>query len=194
MASKRGGHRPRQDNRLRIIGGRWRGRKLAFPDAAGLRPSGDRVRETLFNWLASDLPGARCLDAFAGSGALGFEALSRGAGEVVMVEANPVILSQLEATRETLGTDGARLVAADATSLLQETGSPPFDIIFLDPPFHSELLDRVLQVLANNPLAPAGCLVYIESTRDAPAPLPTGWTWIRQKTSGDVHYGLAVVN
>lgn len=194
MAGKRGGQRPRKDNRIRIIGGRWRGRKLAFPDATGLRPSGDRVRETLFNWLVNELPQARCLDAFAGSGALGFEALSRGAGEVVMVENNPAILRQLEASREALGADGANLVEADATSWLQETGPPPFDIIFLDPPFDSELLDRTLQALADNSLAPAGCLVYIESASDSPPPLPTGWTWIREKTSGDVHYGLAVVN
>ncbi len=194
MSKKRSGTRPpRGDSQVRLVGGRWRGRRLAFPDAPGLRPTGDRVRETLFNWLAADLPGARCLDAFAGSGALGFEALSRGAGEVVLIEHNPVAMKHLAAARETLAAEGATLVAADTLAWLREAQAAPFDIIFLDPPFDSDLLAATLQVLGASPLAPGGCLVYLESSLALP-PLPSRWSLLKEKQAGDVGYRLAVVN
>ena len=126
---------PRAPNRIRIIGGTHRGRRLAFPDAAGLRPTPDRVRETLFNWLMPHLPGARCLDLFAGSGALGLEAVSRGAREVVLVDANPAVVKSLQENLRLLGeTERARVIRSDALAFLRKETDAPFDIVFLDPP------------------------------------------------------------
>jgi len=117
-------------NQVRIIAGRWRGRKLDFPDAGGLRPTSDRIRETLFNWLVPVIPGARCLDAFAGSGALGFEAASRGAERVVMLERNPVIVAALQASREKIDNGVIEIHATDAASWLRRCDTP-FDLVFL---------------------------------------------------------------
>ena len=127
--------RQKGSNSVRIIGGEWRSRRIRFPDAAGLRPTPDRVRETLFNWLGQDLTGRRCLDIFAGSGALGFEALSRGAAEVVMVESSRLAWRGLRATADELGAGARlRLVAGDALHFLAAPAGV-FDIVFLDPPY-----------------------------------------------------------
>jgi 16S rRNA (guanine966-N2)-methyltransferase len=179
-------------NRIRIIGGRHRGRKLAFPDAPGLRPTGDRLRETLFNWLAPVLPGARCLDLFAGSGALGLEAASRGAGSVVLVEHQPAVARQLRANVTLLGLEPAvQVVAADALAWLADTPGR-FDLVFLDPPFADGLLERVC-----NELVQRGCLapearIYLEADRRAGLPpLPPGLELMRQQQAGQVIVGLA---
>ncbi len=124
----------KRDNRVRIIGGRWRGRKLRFPDGDGLRPTGDRIRETLFNWLMPALPAARCLDLFAGSGALGFEALSRGAASCMLVERNPQAVKCLQDAKLLLEADTAAIIAADSAHWLS-TATGVFDIVFIDPPF-----------------------------------------------------------
>ncbi len=179
--------------RLRIIGGRDRGRLLPIPDQPGLRPTPDRVRETLFNWLAPILPGARCLDLFAGSGALGLEAASRGAGRVVLVESNPVLARQLAATVVTLKADAVEVAAAEALAWL---GGPPepFDIVFLDPPFAAGLLAPVgARLAAGGWLAPAA-RVYLETSAADPfPPLPAGWQLTRERTAGAVRFGLALV-
>ena len=176
---------------VRLIAGRFRGRKLSFPAAPGLRPTGDRLRETLFSWLQTVLPGARCLDLFAGSGALGFEAASRGAREVVLVEANPAVASALQGNIDKLAAKELKLVRGDALAYL-ERESQPFDVIFLDPPFHGDWLTKVLHRIAERQLVVPGGWIYIENEREAGAPaLPAGWSWYREKEAGQVRYALA---
>ena len=151
-------------NTVRIIGGEWRRRVLGFPDSEGLRPTPDRVRETLFNWLGQDLTGLTCLDLFAGSGALGFEAASRGAAKVVMVDNSPKVLAALEANARMLDSDGRlQIVRADAVkfaSSLRANGSR-FDVLFLDPPYKQGWVDRLAPLIPDL-LADNGWL-YIEA-------------------------------
>ncbi len=186
------GHPAKGRGQLRIIGGQWRGRKLAFPAVEGLRPTADRVRETLFNWLQFDLPGARCLDLFAGSGALGLEALSRGAAEVLFVERAAPAARAIEAHLNTLGaTDRARVRRADARALLDGPATP-FDILFLDPPFASDLLAPCARRLERNGWLAPEALIYIETpARTEPPPLPGNWNIERHKRAGEVTYRLA---
>jgi 16S rRNA (guanine966-N2)-methyltransferase len=176
---------------IRIIGGRWRSRKLPVPLSEGLRPTPDRVRETLFNWLAPYLPGARCLDLFAGTGALCLEALSRGAGSVVMVEQSPAVAEGLRQNLATLGAQDAEVVCADALAFLG--GAPrTFDIVFLDPPFASDLIARCSVLLEPRGWVRPGTLVYIEAPRHLdPLPIPGHWQLARSKRAGEVGYHLA---
>lgn len=177
-------------NQLRIIGGQWRGRRLCFPDAPGLRPTPDRVRETLFNWLAPVLPGARCLDLFAGSGALGIEALSRGATEVVFVERHP---GAVRALRENLGRLNAQGAWVEHTEALDWLRRPcaPFDIVLLDPPFGQGLLKPACAVLEQGGWLTSTAWIYLEAeTGLHPLPLPAHWTLHREKTAGSVTYRL----
>jgi 16S rRNA (guanine966-N2)-methyltransferase len=178
-------------NQVRIIGGEHRGRRLPFADQPGLRPSGDRIRETLFNWLAPVIVNARCLDLFAGSGALGLEAASRGAREVVMLDLAARVVRQLEANRELLGLTRVKVVKADALHWLQQ-GARPFDVVFLDPPFAADLLDEVCQRLETEGWLAANAMIYLEDDagRDFPS-LPANWQWFRQQRAGQVHFGLA---
>lgn len=176
---------------LRIIAGKYRGRKITFHDAPGLRPTGDRVRETLFSWLHPVLPGARCLDLFAGSGALGFEAASRGAIEVVMVENHAPTFRQLQSQQQQLHASEVRLLQEDGLQVLR-TIAPAFEVIFLDPPFHQRWLDSALPIIAERQLVKSGGLVYLELERETDWPtLPPGLEWHRQKEAGQVRYGLA---
>ncbi|MGB4343307.1 MAG: 16S rRNA (guanine(966)-N(2))-methyltransferase RsmD, partial [Moraxellaceae bacterium] len=143
--------RPGSSNTLRIVGGKWRSRRLRFVDAEGLRPTPDRVRETLFNWLQFEIPGAHCLDAFAGSGALGFEALSRGAASVVMMERQRPQYQALQQAATELGAEDARLLCGDAASLLASPGDwrplNGFDVVFLDPPYNKGLVASTVSTL-----------------------------------------------
>ncbi len=172
--------------RVRIIGGQWRSRLVRFPAVPGLRPTADRVRETLFNWLGQDLTGKTCLDLFAGSGALGFEALSRNATAVTMVECMPAVRAALATSAATLGT-GPRLeiVAADALQFLGKV-ERLFDLVFLDPPFNQGWLDRLWPRLPAV-LAPAA-LVYVEC-ESALAP-PASWHVLNSGKAGSIHYHL----
>lgn len=182
-------------NRLRIIAGEWRGRKLPFTEVEGLRPTPDRVRETLFNWLAPMIEGARCLDLFAGSGALGFEALSRGAAEVVMLDRHPGVIKQLKANLTLLGCERARLQQADALDYLQHTPDRPFDVVFLDPPYRKDLLPPCCALLDKQPWLAGGARVYLEIEREHELPpLPAGWKLLRSKKAGQVAYHLAIVS
>ena len=176
---------------LRIIGGEWRGRKIHFPPVAAIRPTPDRVRETVFNWLQSAVAGRRCLDLYAGSGALGLEALSRGAREVVFVDLEPAVSRHLVATLQRLGCDRGRVIRSDARSFLAGAAEP-FDIIFLDPPFgESVLADVCRRVEAGGWLAPGGH-VYLEAPASAgPPELPDGWSLLKSKQAGEVGYHLA---
>ena len=178
-------------NRLRIIGGEHRGRVITFPDQPGLRPTADRVRETLFNWLAPVIEGARCLDLFAGSGALGFEAVSRGAREVVMIEAVPAVARRLEENARQLGVeDRVRVLCTDALSWL-DTAGDTFDILFVDPPFAADLAQRVIERLSRTGLMSANARIYLEQDAAQPLPaLPAHWRLLRDKRAGNVAYRL----
>ena len=177
-------------NRLRIIGGRWRGMPIKFPPVDDIRPSPDRVRETLFNWLQQQIVGARCLDLFAGSGALGLEALSRGAAHVTFVDAEPQIATHLKQTLERLNAPAQTIVTMDAMKFLKASPQP-FDVIFLDPPYASDLLERTCTQIANGWLV-SKCWVYLECPADRSLPaLPSGWSMHRSKRAGQVGYHLA---
>jgi len=176
-------------SRLRIIGGRWRGVPLSFPSRPELRPTPDRVRETLFNWLQPAILDARCLDLFAGSGVLGFEALSRGAAHAVLVERDQEIVRQLRASASKLQTPHADIVASDALRYLEQTPQS-FDIVFLDPPYAANVLPQVCAQLARGWLASAA-FVYLEAPADgAPLDIPPGWSMHRSKRAGQVGYHL----
>lgn len=178
-------------NTLRIIGGEWRGRRIRFPAVEGIRPTPDRVRETLFNWLATVVRGSRCLDLFAGSGALGLEALSRGAAAVTFVERDRAAASGLRATAELLAPDRANVVQADAMTWLARD-TTPFDIVFLDPPFDSDLLAGTLGALESRGRLAADAWIYVEMpARRGPPPLPAGWRLHRSGRAGEVGYHLA---
>jgi 16S rRNA (guanine966-N2)-methyltransferase len=175
---------------LRIIGGTWRSRRLTFPEREGLRPTPDRVRETLFNWLQPWLPGATCLDLFAGSGALGLESLSRGAGQVVLVEQDVAAVSALRANLALLDARGAEVVQADARVFLQGPARQ-FDIVFLDPPYASGLLAECCTRLETGGWLRKQGLIYLEAAGDQALPLPATWTLLRSKRAGQVGYHLA---
>lgn len=183
--------RPRRAaNSVRIIGGSWRGRKLSFADAPGLRPTPDRVRETLFNWLHGRLEGKRCLDLFAGSGALGLEALSRGARLAVLLESNPSVATHLKAQAAILGADSAQIVQTDAGRYLRGA-SQPFDVIFIDPPFDANLWTQTAALLARGAWLAPNALIYVESpVQGEQARLPEEWETLRDKTAGEVRYRL----
>lgn len=172
-------------NRVRIIGGQYRRRLLEFPDVAGLRPTPDRVRETLFNWLGQDLPGWRCLDLFAGSGALGFEAASRGAARVAMIELDAGACSALEKNRATLGAAAVEVLRVEARSWLAADRTA-WNLVFLDPPFDSGLAEGLLDELGPH-LAPGGW-VYVE--QGTPVIAPAGFIMHRSGRAGRSHFAL----
>jgi len=174
---------------VRIIGGAFRGRKLSFPSIEGLRPSPDRVKETLFNWLMNDIRDARCLDAFAGSGALGFEALSRFASQVTMIETHPLAYKALKESAKILHLESRlQLLCLDAREFLKNN-QHPFNIIFLDPPFKSDCLYDCLHLISQGQnLAPGG-LLYVESSKEI-ALDPSLWQTRKSKKAGMVYYGL----
>lgn len=181
------GRRP--PNQLRIVGGRWRGLRIDFPEVEAIRPSPDRVRETLFNWLQTSISGARCLDLFAGSGALGIEALSRGASAVTFVDREPQVGRHLTQALQRLGATGATVKTEDAVRFLERTPQP-FDLVFLDPPFASTLLQPVFARLPQGWLAPEAH-IYVECRSDVPMPpLSPGWSVYRSKQAGQVGYHL----
>ncbi|MCP4995565.1 MAG: 16S rRNA (guanine(966)-N(2))-methyltransferase RsmD [Gammaproteobacteria bacterium] len=175
---------------VRIIGGTHRGRKLPVPDIPGLRPTGDRVRETLFNWLQATLPGARCLDLFAGSGALGLEAASRGAETVLMLDRSDVVVRQLRENVALLGVEQVTVEKGDALSWLAQSGSPN-DIVFLDPPFADDLLAECVSLLQNNGWLSANAVIYIErAVKQSEPPLPEEWHLLKSNRTGEVVYTL----
>jgi 16S rRNA (guanine966-N2)-methyltransferase len=175
-------------NHVRIIGGHWRSRQIEFPDAPDLRPTADRVRETLFNWLGQGLHGNRCLDLFAGSGALGFEALSRGADRVVMVENRRTVYAALEFNAKQLDAHNLTLVYADARQFVRNC-KETFDVIFLDPPFHTNYLEVILDALPD--ILADDAVVYLESGQDL-ADVAGNWTILKRNRAGIVKFGLIV--
>jgi len=177
---------------IRIIGGRWRGRRVPLPPGAAVRPTPNRVRETLFNWLAPVIAGARCMDLFAGTGVLGMEALSRGAAETWFVENDRAVAANLAGTLTRLGAGNDRVLVEDAAKFLSGRAIP-FDIVFVDPPYGSGGLGNLCTLLAAGWLRP-GARVYLEMDRRSDVPeLPEGWTVMKDKRAGQVRYALATV-
>lgn len=179
---------------VRIIGGLWKRSKLAVPARPGLRPTPDRVRETLFNWLGQDLSGLRCLDAFAGSGALGFEAASRGAVQVLLCEQDPGLAASLRANAERLKATQIKVQRGDAIAVLKSAARASWDLVFLDPPFGAggnEALFRQALQAAVPLLSPQGC-IYLEAPRawDEPELLALGLRCSKHGKAGQVHYHL----
>lgn len=192
---------PRPDHRglrgsVRIIGGSWRGRRIGIVDNPQLRPTPDRIRETLFNWLAPAMAGARCLDLYAGTGVLGLEALSRGAASCWFVEHDPAAAAAIGVALQALGHPDAaagRVLQVDAGTWLDKPAAAVFDIVFLDPPYAAGALPGLCTLLDRGWLSPRG-LVYMETARDQDWPeLPEAWQWHRQGVAGDVRYALAAV-
>jgi 16S rRNA (guanine966-N2)-methyltransferase len=186
---------PTARNSVRIIAGAWRGRRVHFPDVPELRPTPDRVRETLFNWLQHSIAGARCLDLFAGSGALGLEALSRGAKDVVFVEQfQPAARSLEEQLIRFGGAAKGRVMTMGAARFLR-TPAEPFQVVFVDPPFGKDALAEYIPMLDQGNWLTLGSLVYLENERVAGVPaLPEHWELLKSKSAGEVGYHLARVN
>ncbi len=180
----------KQDRTLRIIGGKWRGRKITFADSTGIRPTADRVRETLFNWLREDINGAKCLELFAGSGTLSMEALSRGAAHVTLIDSDASIVSNLNENFSKLGADPTtyRILNVDTLNWLAESGDS-YDVVFVDPPFAGDLLDQTLSLLASRTVTSQW--IYLESDHEVDSDeLPESWSLHRKKQAGAVHYTL----
>ena len=180
-----------RSGQVRIIAGRWRGRRLDVPNAPGLRPTPDRVRETLFNWLQPCIEGSRCLDLFAGTGVLGLEALSRGSRDVVFVERNKIIAESLHASGAILDTKAIHVVTADALQWLQQSDTHPFDIVFLDPPYDSDLLTPCSALLEKREWLAPGAMIYLEGNAKHLTEIPDIWQVFRSKKAGQVGYYLA---
>lgn len=177
---------------IRIIGGEWRGRKLKVPDLPGLRPTPNRIRETLFNWLQPVIVGAHCLDVFAGSGALGFEAASRGASRVVMVDDSSAVIQLLQQECDILRAQQVEIYRAKAPQQLHQP-EQPFDIIFLDPPYQADLLLPCCFFLEENHFLAKGARIYLEAAHSVDEKkLPSHWRLIKNQKAGDVYYHLAL--
>ena len=173
---------------VRVIAGLWRGRKLPVLNAEGLRPTTDRVKETLFNWLMMDVANARCLDCFAGSGSLGIEALSRQAQAVVFLEKFTNAAQQLKKNLASLKTDKGMVINTDTLAYLaQKNNYNPFDIIFIDPPFHHQFVPQILPLLQQNNWLAENALIYVETEKNhPPLPLAENWQIIKEKSAGMV--------
>ena len=177
---------------LRIVAGNWRSRLLQVAALPGLRPTPARVRETLFNWLAPKIQGANCLDLCAGTGALGIEALSRGASHVVFIEQSVVAADTIRSNIASLQATGAEILTVDARRFLKGPISTMFDIVFLDPPFADGLYDELCRLLSEQRWLAADARIYIELDKDQPQPhLPGNWCVLKNKTAGQVRYMLA---
>lgn len=179
-----------QSGTVRIIAGKWRGRKLDFITSE-VRPTGDRVRETLFNWLGSSIIGAKCLDPFAGSGALGFEALSRGAQSVTMLDKSPAVVKKLKENMLLLGAANVDIYLKKFPPLENDLKLSSFDIVFLDPPYNKNLIASSCRWLKENNCLKKGSLIYIEAEKDLlPLPIPRDWQVLKSKRAGQVGYHL----
>jgi 16S rRNA (guanine966-N2)-methyltransferase len=189
--SGRGRAQRRQQGQLRIIGGEWRSRRIRFVTESDIRPTPDRVRETLFNWLQQAVPGARCLDLYAGSGALGFEALSRGAAHVTFVDQDVRVIQQLQANIELLAAGNAETVWSPAQEYLQGKGGASFDVVFLDPPYREHALAAACEQLERSGLLAATAWIYLEAdAAETPPALPAGWHYLHNRSAGQVGYHL----
>ncbi|RJG37556.1 16S rRNA (guanine(966)-N(2))-methyltransferase RsmD [Motilimonas pumila] len=191
LRSKQKQNNSQKDGQIRIISGQWRGRKLPVKDVLGLRPTTDRVKETVFNWLNMYLRDANCLDCFAGSGSLGLEALSRYASYVTLIEKDKVAAKQLEVNLATLKSSQAKVYQQDCLQFLDKVGDQGIDIAFVDPPFRQNLLADCCNKLEQNQWLKEDALIYVEKeTELTTAQLPTNWELLKEKTAGQVTYQL----
>ncbi len=192
MSRKRRRTASTPSGQVRIIGGDWRRRTLGFPAVDDVRPTPDRVRETLFNWLADEVPGARCLDLFAGSGALGLEALSRGAQSVVFVDSSRSLTRALKANLGTLGASNAEIRTMDVLAFLKgEVPQQTFEMVFLDPPFRQGWIEPLCTMLSVGAWVGPGSWIYLEHEKELDnPPVPAQWHLSRRKTAGQVAYSL----
>jgi len=195
-STKYGDTKRNKPGQCRIIAGKWRGRIIRFDDADGLRPTTDRIRETVFNWLQGYLSQSRCLDCFAGSGVLGFEALSRGARDVVFIENNLNTLNNLKANASALAIDIKALTIRheDALEWLKMVcaQNAQFDLVFLDPPFHTDQLRKGCALLNNSGCLAEDAIIYVEHEVDTRLDVPDNWASLKEKTSGRVTYKLFI--
>ncbi|BCN94211.1 ribosomal RNA small subunit methyltransferase D [Thiomicrorhabdus immobilis] len=176
---------------VRIIGGDLRGRKLPVLNAEGLRPTSDRVRETLFNWLQFEIPGANCLDVFSGSGALSFEALSRGAKHATLLELDSANAKQLKQNLQQLKLDNAQVEQVDSLQWLAQPANSHYDVVFLDPPFHKNFMQNSVDLLFKNGYVNNQAWLYLEQEKQLDWPvLPDGWECHREKSTSQVRFGL----
>jgi len=181
-----------RQGQLRIVAGNWRSRLLQIADVPGLRPTAARIRETLFNWLGPGIHGASCLDLCAGTGALGIEALSRGASRAVFVEPSPLATAVLKSNIASLNASGAEVLNIDAQSYLRGPNVEPFDVVFVDPPFVTDLQSELCRLLTLQRWLAADARIYIEMDRDRPElRLTDGWQELKNKMAGQVRYVLA---
>lgn len=184
-------NQPASGGELNIIGGNWRSRKLRFPDAGGVRPTPARTRETLFNWLAQQVPGSHCLDLFSGSGALGLEALSRGASSATLVEHNRALADALRQNLALLKSPDGRVVTQAVEQFLAQPAPASFDLVFMDPPFRQDWLERLFPLLVDNGWVVPGGWIYAEYESEKSLPVaPAGWQLHREKSAGQVKYCL----
>ena len=180
--------------RIRIIAGDWRGRKLPVADLPGLRPTSDRIRETVFNWLAPYIPGARVLDCFSGTGALSLEALSRGATEAVILEMATPAVKILKNNLALLKASNGHVFGTDSLRFLSQPAEQPFDVIFLDPPFRQGLLEETCRLLSENNYLFADTIIYVEVEKELnPLPVPETWRLINSKKAGQISFNLLQV-
>ena len=183
-----------QRGRLRIVAGNWRSRLLDIADVPGLRPTSERIRETLFNWLTPRIAGTRCLDLFAGTGALGLEALSRGAASAVFVENSAIAANTLRKSIAALDTDAAKVYETEAFGFLVDVDCGEFDLVFLDPPFADERLGDLCRLLQKQSILAADASVYLEEDSSRPVlELPDGWQTLKTGNAGRVRYSLVRV-
>ncbi|SHI01480.1 16S rRNA (guanine(966)-N(2))-methyltransferase RsmD [Ferrimonas marina] len=181
----------KREGQIRIISGQWRGRRLPVPELEGLRPTTDRVRETLFNWLMGELQGARILDCFSGSGALAFESLSRYAGFATLMERDAKVASGLQRNLKSLGATQAEVCQGDTLAQLERPASAPYDLVFVDPPFRQSLLAPCLERLEQNGYLTPSAWIYVESEKElAMSAVPASWRLHREKIAGQVAYRL----
>jgi 16S rRNA (guanine966-N2)-methyltransferase len=176
---------------VRLISGQWKGRRLPVLDAAGLRPTSDRVKETLFNWLMQDVAGSTVLDCFAGSGSLGLEALSRYADFVLLLEKDPKAATLLKQHLKSLGSDQAEVLQTDTLAWLQKPAQRQFDLVFIDPPFRQQMAVPCCQALAEHGWLKSGALIYLETEKElALTELPAQWLLLKEKVAGQLAYRL----
>ncbi|WP_304985684.1 16S rRNA (guanine(966)-N(2))-methyltransferase RsmD [Coxiella-like endosymbiont] len=176
--------------KLRIIGGKWRGRKIAFPSLPELRPTADRIRETLFNWLFPYIEDAYCLDLFAGSGALGFEALSRGCAHVTFLDHSKSVIEILQKNAEILNATNTEFVCEEFPSVIPELKNSPFNIVFLDPPFYQELINQAILWLEKTKILAPEAYIYVEAEKNISFILPSNWEIYREKRTTSIVYRL----
>lgn len=180
----------KHSGKLRIIGGKWRGRKISFSSSRALRPTTDRIRETLFNWLSPYIEGSYCLDLFAGSGALGFEALSRGSAHVTFLDRSMTVINNLQKNATVLNAKNVKLICGEFPAVMRQLKSHNFNIVFLDPPFYQGLINKAASWLEKTKVLSSEAYIYVEAEKNIPFVFPNNWEVYRISGTARIFYGL----